>query len=51
MTVATVERGFVQQALTRTEGNRSRAAGLLGVKRTTLVEKVKRLQRLGLEVE
>jgi DNA-binding NtrC family response regulator len=50
-TLATVERGFVQQALTRTEGNRSRAAGLLGVKRTTLVEKVKRLQRLGLEVE
>jgi two-component system response regulator AtoC len=50
-TLATVERGFVQQALSRTEGNRSRAAGLLGVKRTTLVEKVKRLQRLGLEVE
>ncbi len=50
-TLATVERGFVQQALGRTEGNRSRAAELLGVKRTTLVEKVKRLQRLGLEVE
>jgi transcriptional regulator with PAS, ATPase and Fis domain len=50
-TLASVERGFVQQALVRTTGNRSRAAGLLGVKRTTLVEKVKRLQRLGLEVE
>ncbi len=50
-TLASVERGFVQQALARTTGNRSRAAGLLGVKRTTLVEKVKRLQRLGLEVE
>lgn len=50
-TLATVERGFVQQALVRTEGNRSRAADLLSVKRTTLVEKVKRLQRLGLEVE
>jgi len=50
-TLAAVERGFVQQALARTEGNRSRAADLLGVKRTTLVEKVKRLQRLGLGVE
>lgn len=49
--LAAVERGFLQQALSRTEGNRSRAAELLGVKRTTLVEKVKRLHRLGLEVE
>jgi two-component system, NtrC family, response regulator AtoC len=48
--MARLEGGFIRQALVRTEGNRSRAADLLGVKRTTLVEKVKRLQRLGMEV-
>jgi two-component system response regulator AtoC len=46
--LAIVERVYIAQALTRTEQNRSRAADLLGVKRTTLVEKIKRLERLGL---
>ena len=46
--LAAVERVYIAQALSRTEQNRSRAADLLGVKRTTLVEKIKRLERLGL---
>ena len=46
--LAAVERVYIAQALARTEQNRSRAADLLGVKRTTLVEKIKRLERLGL---
>jgi DNA-binding NtrC family response regulator len=46
--LAGVERVYIAQALARTEQNRSRAADLLGVKRTTLVEKIKRLERLGL---
>ncbi|WP_110174412.1 sigma-54-dependent transcriptional regulator [Luteitalea pratensis] len=46
--LASVERVYIAQALARTEQNRSRAADLLGVKRTTLVEKIKRLERLGL---
>ena len=46
--LAAVERVYIAQALARTEQNRSRAADLLGVKRTTLVEKIKRLDRLGL---
>ncbi|MBA2354486.1 MAG: sigma-54-dependent Fis family transcriptional regulator [Acidobacteria bacterium] len=49
--MATVERVFIVQALSRTEDNRSRAADLLGVKRTTLVEKIKRLERLGLGLQ
>jgi DNA-binding NtrC family response regulator len=46
--LAAVERVYIAQALSQTEQNRSRAADLLGVKRTTLVEKIKRLERLGL---
>jgi DNA-binding NtrC family response regulator len=37
------ERQLIDQALTRTEGNRGAAARLLGLKRTTLVEKLRRL--------
>ena len=47
--LASVERVYIAQALARTEQNRSRAADLLGIKRTTLVEKIKRLERMGLE--
>ena len=36
------ERQLIVQALQRTDGNKSRAAGLLGLNRTTLVEKIKR---------
>ena len=36
------ERQFIVQALQRADGNKSRAAGLLGLNRTTLVEKIKR---------
>jgi DNA-binding NtrC family response regulator len=42
--VAATERHLIAQALDRAGGNRSRAAGLLGLKRTTLVEKLKRLR-------
>jgi DNA-binding NtrC family response regulator len=38
----TLERGFIAQALDRTEGNKNKAAELLGLKRTTLVEKIRR---------
>jgi len=37
------EREAISQALQLTSGNKNKAAGLLGLKRTTLVEKIKRL--------
>jgi two-component system response regulator AtoC len=43
--VATVERELIQRSLERTGGNRERAAKLLNLKRTTLVEKLKRTAR------
>ncbi len=46
--VSEFERQLIDQALERTEGNRGAAARLLNLKRTTLVEKLK---RLGREVE
>ena len=42
--MADVERQLIQQALDETRGNRQRAAKRLGLKRTTLVEKIRRLQ-------
>ncbi len=41
--LATIERDLIQRALDRTHGNRNRAADLLRIKRTTLVEKLKRI--------
>ncbi len=41
--IADLERRLIDQALVRTEGNRGAAARLLGLKRTTLVEKLKRI--------
>jgi transcriptional regulator with PAS, ATPase and Fis domain len=41
-TVEQLERDLIRQALKRSEGNKARAAGLLGMNRTTLVEKLKR---------
>jgi DNA-binding NtrC family response regulator len=41
--LARTERDLIRRALERTNGNRSQAADLLRVKRTTLVEKIKRL--------
>jgi two-component system response regulator PilR (NtrC family) len=41
--VATIERDLIRLALERTRGNRNKAAELLKIKRTTLVEKLKRL--------
>ena len=38
-----IERGLIARALERTGGNRHQAARLLNVKRTTLVEKIRRL--------
>ncbi len=37
-----LEQSLIEQALARTDGNRNAAAQLLGLKRTTLVEKLKR---------
>jgi two-component system, NtrC family, response regulator AtoC len=41
--LAAIERDLIQRSLDRTGGNRNRAAELLRIKRTTLVEKLKRL--------
>ena len=41
-TVEHLEKDLIRQALKRSEGNKARAAGLLGMNRTTLVEKLKR---------
>jgi two-component system, NtrC family, response regulator AtoC len=38
-----IERDLIKRALSRTAGNRNKAAELLRIKRTTLVEKLKRL--------
>ena len=41
--LSAIERDLIQRSLDRTGGNRNRAAELLHIKRTTLVEKLKRL--------
>ncbi len=43
--VAKFEHALIRRALDRTEGNKSQAADFLRVKRTTLIEKLKRLER------
>jgi DNA-binding NtrC family response regulator len=40
--VARFEESLIRQALARTNGNKNRAAKLLGMNRTTLVERMKR---------
>ena len=42
--VRSVELALIKRALERTKGNKQQAAGLLKVKRTTLIEKLKRLE-------
>ena len=42
--VANIERELIQRSLERTGGNKGQAARLLNLKRTTLVEKIKRWQ-------
>ena len=41
--LGTIEKDLISRALERTRGNRNKAAELLRIKRTTLVEKLKRL--------
>jgi two-component system response regulator AtoC len=41
--LSSIEKDLIQRSLERTGGNRNRAAELLKIKRTTLVEKLKRL--------
>jgi len=43
--IAHIERDLIQRSLERTGGNKGAAAKLLGLKRTTLVEKLKRLEK------
>jgi DNA-binding NtrC family response regulator len=43
--IATIERDLIQRSLERTGGNKGQAARLLNLKRTTLVEKLKRLAK------
>ena len=40
-----VERNLILQSLELTNGNKARAAQLLDLKRTTFVEKLKRIQK------
>jgi DNA-binding NtrC family response regulator len=42
--VADVERGLIEQSLERSGGHKGNAARLLNMKRTTLVEKLKRMK-------
>ena len=42
--VQNIERTLIRRSLERTGGNKLRAARLLGIKRTTLIEKAKRLE-------
>jgi DNA-binding NtrC family response regulator len=44
--IAGIERELIQRSLERTGGNKGQAARLLHLKRTTLVEKLKRLNRV-----
>jgi two-component system response regulator PilR (NtrC family) len=41
--LSTIERDLIRRSLERTGGNRNKAAELLRIKRTTLVEKLKRI--------
>ena len=43
--ISNIERDLIQRSLERTRGNKGQAARLLGLKRTTLVEKLKRLDK------
>jgi two-component system, NtrC family, response regulator AtoC len=43
--LARAEEELIDEAMRRAEGNKNRAAALLGIKRTTLVEKLKRRSR------
>ena len=43
--IAGIERELIERSLERSNGNKGRAARLLNLKRTTLVEKLKRLNR------
>lgn len=43
--IAHIERELIERSLERTGGNKGRAAKLLNLKRTTLVEKLKRLEK------
>lgn len=42
-TISDIERSLIQQALTLSSGVKARAAALLGINRTTLVEKMRRM--------
>src|SRR5690606_8622124 len=42
-TLDRLERDYIREALTRANGNRAQAASLLGLNRTTLVEKLRRM--------
>jgi DNA-binding NtrC family response regulator len=47
--IGSVERELIRQALELARGNRSQAAELLGIKRTTFIEKLKRLNLASVE--
>jgi transcriptional regulator with PAS, ATPase and Fis domain len=45
--ISGVELSLIKQSLERTQGNKRQAAKLLKLKRTTLIEKLKRLEPRG----
>jgi transcriptional regulator with PAS, ATPase and Fis domain len=45
--MSAIELALIKQSLERTGGNKRQAADLLHIKRTTLVEKLKRLEKAG----
>lgn len=46
--MASIEESFINQALMKTEGNKNKASKLLGINRTTLIEKIKKREGLSI---
>lgn len=47
-TLESIERQYIAEMLHRTQGNKARAAALLGIKRTCLLQK---MRRYGMELQ
>jgi DNA-binding protein Fis len=45
--VSEIELGLIEESMKATAGNKSKASKLIGIQRTTLVEKIRKRQMLG----